>query len=448
MYAGQLIEQRSLVSQPVTWEDLESALVSGDIELHGNYIWHQGSRQYDITKAKSDEQKLGQIQQVISILHDPQLSPVEKALSIQQVEGFGENNATGLVMIFDPKNFSLVNTVTRKALGILNEPIDTNKSLVSIQALLQALKEELGAQDFFELDWFLYLIKEGQYLQGLPGEASSKTWLDYITRVLQTADEPLSMTEVAHRAISLGLVTKGKTPAQTASRILTTHPELFEKVERGRYRLKASSEEAIPAPFGQGEATERTDHTELSSSMLDEYVEPPFEEIIAKITSKGIVLNERILRSYYLSLKIGRLIILAGPSGTGKTWLTEVYANAVGAAHQLVPVAPNWTTNEDLLGYADPLQQGVYHDTSFSSFLRQAANEDAFIWMLSDLDTRLPASIAVGLQRAGALTGLRFLPPGQSTLAQEMTRLRRAIKGSQGRIGLAQVLRDLRKEGG
>ena len=35
-------------------------------------------------------------------------------------------------------------------------------------------------------------------------------------------------------------------------------------------------------------------------------------------------------------------------------------------------MAPNWTTNEDLLGYLNPMS-GVYHDTPFSKFLREAA---------------------------------------------------------------------------
>lgn len=66
--------------------------------------------------------------------------------------------------------------------------------------------------------------------------------------------------------------------------------------------------------------------------------------------------------------------MLSGISGTGKTWLAEAYADAVGARQLIVPVAPNWTTNEDLLGYLNPLDQR-YHDTEFSVFLRSAAEE-------------------------------------------------------------------------
>jgi MoxR-like ATPase len=68
--------------------------------------------------------------------------------------------------------------------------------------------------------------------------------------------------------------------------------------------------------------------------------------------------------------------VLSGISGTGKTWLAEAYARAVGAKCLLVPVAPNWTTNEDLLGYLNPVD-GNYHNTEFSVFLREAAREHA-----------------------------------------------------------------------
>jgi hypothetical protein len=43
------------------------------------------------------------------------------------------------------------------------------------------------------------------------------------------------------------------------------------------------------------------------------------------------------------------------------------------------------------------------------------------------LATRLPAAVAPGLQRLGALAGIKLLPPGETTLAAELVRLRRAV---------------------
>jgi energy-coupling factor transporter ATP-binding protein EcfA2 len=103
------------------------------------------------------------------------------------------------------------------------------------------------------------------------------------------------------------------------------------------------------------------------------YSEPDFDAIYATIAARGLRLSRHTLRRYHLSLKTRSFVILAGPSGTGKTWLAEAYAEAVGARSLVVPVAPNWTTNEDLLGYHNPLS-GVYQDTALSRFLRAAGS--------------------------------------------------------------------------
>lgn len=101
---------------------------------------------------------------------------------------------------------------------------------------------------------------------------------------------------------------------------------------------------------------------------------PSLNDIQQQINCQGLRIDERTLRRYHLALQTRKFVILSGISGTGKTWLTQAYAQAVNAEYCLVPVAPNWTTNEDLLGYFNPMNQH-YVDTGFSHFLRQAANE-------------------------------------------------------------------------
>jgi hypothetical protein len=106
------------------------------------------------------------------------------------------------------------------------------------------------------------------------------------------------------------------------------------------------------------------------------YGEPPFQTIVEAIRQEGMTISTEMVRRYHLSLKTRGFVVLSGISGTGKTWLAEAYARAVGARYLLVPVAPNWTTNEDLLGYLNPVD-GEYRNTEFSVFLREAANEHA-----------------------------------------------------------------------
>jgi hypothetical protein len=103
-------------------------------------------------------------------------------------------------------------------------------------------------------------------------------------------------------------------------------------------------------------------------------IAPCFEEIKQQVATEGLQINDRLLRRYQLALETRKFVILSGVSGTGKTWLTQAYAEAINAEYLLVPVAPNWTTNEDLLGYFNPITL-KYHDTEFSRFLKAAATE-------------------------------------------------------------------------
>ncbi|AUT00505.1 hypothetical protein CLI64_08945 [Nostoc sp. CENA543] len=78
--------------------------------------------------------------------------------------------------------------------------------------------------------------------------------------------------------------------------------------------------------------------------------------------------------------------------------------------------------------------------------LPQKISSEAFAQMLEDLDTRLPTSVAIGLQKAGALAGLKLPQLHEHTLAQEMVILCRAIKGTGNRPGLTKILSRLASE--
>lgn len=95
--------------------------------------------------------------------------------------------------------------------------------------------------------------------------------------------------------------------------------------------------------------------------------------IIRKIRSEGMRIDESTVRQYHFSMRIRGFVILAGPSGVGKTWLTRLYAKALASEYLLAPVAPNWSTNEDLLGFFNPID-GEFHATAFLHFIDRAAS--------------------------------------------------------------------------
>ena len=82
---------------------------------------------------------------------------------------------------------------------------------------------------------------------------------------------------------------------------------------------------------------------------------------------------------------------------------------------------------------------------SFSIGSRKLSTE-ALALTIDALESGLPTSIAVGLQRMGAMQGMRLLPRRETTLAQEVLRLGRAIRGTSRRPGLAHSLRSIARD--
>ena len=94
----------------------------------------------------------------------------------------------------------------------------------------------------------------------------------------------------------------------------------------------------------------------------------------AHLWRKGMHFSRAQLLDFITLLRTNDLIILAGDSGSGKTSLVKSVADAIGGKCKVVPVKPNWTSSEDLLGYYNPIE-GRYHPTQFLLALLEAARE-------------------------------------------------------------------------
>jgi hypothetical protein len=82
------------------------------------------------------------------------------------------------------------------------------------------------------------------------------------------------------------------------------------------------------------------------------------------------------LRSYYIALKTKPFAILSGVSGTGKTRMAELFAEAMTGHNprqfQLLPVRPDWNDSAPLFGYHN-LLANHYVSTPFLEIVRTAA---------------------------------------------------------------------------
>ncbi|KHL91641.1 ATPase [Paenibacillus sp. IHB B 3415] len=92
--------------------------------------------------------------------------------------------------------------------------------------------------------------------------------------------------------------------------------------------------------------------------LKDEEVIAFLHQIQSHIRRQGFFFPEHLIENFYLSLKAKPFVILAGISGTGKTRLVKLFAEALGATrdngqYTLIPVRPDWSDPADLLGYKD-----------------------------------------------------------------------------------------------
>ena len=76
------------------------------------------------------------------------------------------------------------------------------------------------------------------------------------------------------------------------------------------------------------------------------------------VSAKGFDYEPDMIENFYLSLKSKPFVILAGTSGTGKTRLVRLFAEAIGATaengrYKLVSVRPDWSDSSDLFGHTN-----------------------------------------------------------------------------------------------
>jgi hypothetical protein len=91
-----------------------------------------------------------------------------------------------------------------------------------------------------------------------------------------------------------------------------------------------------------------------------------------RMADQDLLYSQAQLRDFLALLLTRDLVVLAGDSGSGKTSLVRAAATAIGGVCTVIPVKPNWTGPEDLLGYFNPIERS-YQATPFLLALQTAA---------------------------------------------------------------------------
>ncbi len=96
--------------------------------------------------------------------------------------------------------------------------------------------------------------------------------------------------------------------------------------------------------------------------------------IQAHLWRRDIHYTRAQLLDFLTLLRTRDLIVLAGDSGSGKTSLVKSVASAIGGKCKIIPVKPNWTSSEDLLGYYNPIEHR-FQPSPFLEALLDARHE-------------------------------------------------------------------------
>ncbi|MDG5790133.1 AAA family ATPase [Evansella sp. AB-P1] len=138
--------------------EVETQLREKRLVYKGNSIWGTGARIFGASLNISDEEKTDLIRKALYILNDKAKTPEEKAEQIQEIKGFGVNIATGLVMVFHPKEFAIYNESAKQSAKLLGIGDDIS----SYQSEMRQILGNLDVRDFVELDYLIYRLNDLQ----------------------------------------------------------------------------------------------------------------------------------------------------------------------------------------------------------------------------------------------------------------------------------------------
>ena len=135
--------------------------------------------------------------------------------------------------------------------------------------------------------------------------------------------------------------------------------KLYKKCLKENYEVLENS---TNNPNGDGQEKNKTSGKELVD-FVNKY-----------ITAHKFNLTPGMIENLYLSLKAKPFVILAGVSGTGKSKIVRLFAEAVGGKYKLIPVKPDWSDASDLLGHVD--LDGNFIPGKLTDFLYEANKDE------------------------------------------------------------------------
>ncbi|WP_026477573.1 AAA family ATPase [Alkaliphilus transvaalensis] len=115
------------------------------------------------------------------------------------------------------------------------------------------------------------------------------------------------------------------------------------------------------------------------------------ENITNEIKSRNFFFNNELIFNYFNCLKTKPFLILTGISGSGKSKLSQVFADIISKGDkskiELIPVKPNWKDSKGLFGYHN-LLDNTYYVTPLIKLMIRALNdpENPYFLVLDEMN--------------------------------------------------------------
>jgi len=146
--------------------------------------------------------------------------------------------------------------------------------------------------------------------------------------------------------------------------------------------------------------SERPSDGELQRELLPSSVAPGatpvqldekklLDHVRAYIQSNGYTFSEELIKNYWVCIKTKPLVLLTGIAGIGKTAITRLFAESIGAGYRRIAVKADWRDDSDLLGYENPLLKPPrYTRTEFVDLMLEAQRkpEELFFVCLDEMN--------------------------------------------------------------
>jgi hypothetical protein len=159
-----------------------------------------------------------------------------------------------------------------------------------------------------------------------------------------------------------------KKPILSTLAIMVSLDSKFRDELKKRYPGLSSEVEALPTPANQVAAnTAAYSPPEFRSEPISS------ESVRAYLDAKGFSFEPWQVAAFVAAVRTKPFVILAGISGTGKTKLPMLIAEATGAEVEVVSVRPDWTDSSELLGYTNI--KGTFVPGLLTRFALEAMNE-------------------------------------------------------------------------